>query len=334
MNDITSILTEFIQQKVVSSAEYLIMSNLQKLQSFMQSSIPFDECKTIERLLINLFVINTGAISLQCAVFISSTLLKLYTLYPYPSFFDLISLAIDTPHSSTIVALGFIVKNIGNQFKAQLPRILTFLLSHNDHIFSSIYTIKAIIKTDGSKLTQYQNQLFSFINKNISTSHTILISFCSLLKCLALSFGHSMILNACREILQIPNSQNIQIDVSKVIATVAFHEIKHPQTNNNDNSERLLTTEAQVDYSSSFNIIKSFPQNLIYSFKFFLDKCSFDHVFENNSLFFDFIQSEDPNLIGFLIPYLSNTNRFSFFSRFTFIQKLLEKFYSLTKSCL
>ena len=113
LSEIKSISSTSTDEKGLIKMEKALLS----FKSLLPEKLEENEIQNIESALFSLFKIKNGIFAPHSAIFIAKCLVPLYQLEKSHRFWNLITLATDTPTPANIFATGYVVKKNWPRFK-------------------------------------------------------------------------------------------------------------------------------------------------------------------------------------------------------------------------
>jgi hypothetical protein len=314
-------LTHYGQTKRLLSAERVILTELQKLDPFLESPVADSDFDRFESALFGLFSTNSSSISLQCSFSISERLLKLYSQLKIPPLSGIISLALNLGTSSSICGAGFLCRKIGHKAKSQLPRFVDFLIRQKSHSFACSYALRSCFKAGQTSLSEYLLPSVEFVRKQLlNSSQASLVMELKFLQTI-IRFPNapvSQILESAKTVYSAQKTPIVRNDLSIIVARCAFiplfprlerkiREQSEWVINRNQNNNSELDGPLQV--------LKSIPGLLKHSLSHFLGLLSPAMIGCNTIPLFQFVRFHCPRLVQQLSPLLPGDAKFGLISQ-------------------
>ncbi|OHT01489.1 hypothetical protein TRFO_31677 [Tritrichomonas foetus] len=323
MENVLSSITKLVETKRITNPEEAIMTQLIDLDPFLDITLDDSQISQIEHIIHSLFTINNGVFSIQCAIYISSRLLKLYLKSKTPKLWDMINFSIQNSYSTTIIATGYLCRHLGESNRAQLPRFIDHILKNcSKYQFASIYALRAIFKVGRKAVSQFANQAFDFTNRIIGNTkqHTIMMAL-KFLRVLVRTdtIPLNIILETAKNILlkdsELPFIQN---EVAILVARCAYrpYEISLAEKSKENSEWAVLSRRSNnqvYDFTPSLTTINQFPTIAAQSFTHFISLLGTEVTSFNHVQLFKYVRSFIPQEITRLIPLLPGDSRFTYF---------------------
>lgn len=322
MDEIIDKIGELGQRKQIPSPELIIMTTLYELDPYLEGDLENDTLDRIQSNLFGLFSINEGDFSIQCAMFIASKLLKVFTKSKTSKLWEMINLLISQTTDTTIVATGYLCKYIGETSKAQLPRLIEHLLkTGKKYSFSSIYTLREAFRAGSKTVAQFAQPIFDFIIQIMGYSKQKNTLF-------ALKFMHviiksglianSQIVEACKQYMlkNNDNSPLIQNEIASVIAHCVYYPYSTLNVTAQSKSEWIVGARAEsrlFNLSPAFDTFNQFPTIIPQIVRHFLIFLGPELASLNHLQLFSFIRTQSPEEVIDIIPLLPGDVRYTYF---------------------
>lgn len=319
MDDILNELEKLSKIQRLIPPEPPILSNIVALDQFLTENLQQETIKRLENLLISLFHINDGNFSIQCSLSISERLVKTYRLSSKPQFFDLINLVLTKPCSSTIIAIGYVIKYYGQCIKSHLPKIVELLLRQGRNLdFAVVYSLRYIFKTKSQNIEKYGVQCYNYAVKAIGLPRQTTITAClKLIKVLirvgVINSGH---VADCIKILKEDQIPNIKNEMSSLIASSAYYPIAFIEVSTTEESEWTVGERKNLKkdiFQKPLEFIHQFPSLINLSTMHFLDLLSPSLIELDHETLFDFLRDNSVSNLQYFIPLLSEEAKSKYF---------------------
>lgn len=320
------------QAKHLVPAEQVIMTDIDQLNAFLAKNDDAELYPELEKILLSLFSINSGQFSVQCAIHIASTLVKIYDLMKRAEYWNIINIAVDNPTTATLFATGYIIKHIGNKFKSQLPRFIEHCLKQTKLEYACLYALGASIDAGGNSTYQFIPRIFDYCRKVLlkavlSSNHFTIQESISLLLLIVeiISRGDisSVTINQVLDTIRscdCTNSPFVRSDVAKLVAACAFSPFYNVDTTKSVSEWDVgkMKHEAEgLDFTKSFEIISSMPAIIDLSVSSFLQLLGPEIIFLNHTSLMKFIRQSSFDSISKLISMLPSDIRYLHFRNLT-----------------
>ncbi|EAY12071.1 hypothetical protein TVAG_039190 [Trichomonas vaginalis G3] len=312
------------QAKHLVPAEQVIMTDIEELNVLLSKDVSPDLYPELEKTLLSLFSINSGQFSVQCAIHIASTLVKVYDLMKRAEYWNIINIATDNPTTATLVATGYIIKNIGNKFKSQLPRFIEHCLKQTKFEQACLYSLTASLEAGGKSVYQFIPRAFDYCRKTLlKCNQTTMQEAITFLRTIVniISSGETtnvtipQILDTIRICFQ-QNSPFIRSDIANLVAACAYEPFYNVDTTKSVSEWDVgkMKHEAEgLDFTKSFGIIQSFPSIIDLSVSAFFQLLGPEIIFLNHSSLMKFIRQSSFSSISKLISNLPSDIRYMHF---------------------
>ena len=308
-------ISKLVEAKHLIPAEQVLMSTVGQLNDLLQNDYSNEILEKIEKLLLSIYSVNNGKFSIQCAIFIASTLCKTYEKMKKPEYWGATNLAIDLTTTTTVVATGYIVKHLGHNFKSQLPRMVEHFLKQNSIDLAVLYALTHIFKVGTGKLASFMPKTIDFCRRILlkCNSMTMQMALKFLRTCVKLiSSGEcktvsiTQILDLVRVCLN-SSSPFVKNDVAALVAQCAYAPFINVETKKvvSEWAVGAMKHEGEgLDFTRSFEMMASFPQVIDTSIEYFLRFLGPEIICLNHASLMKFIRisafSATPKLISML----------------------------------
>lgn len=351
MDQILSSLKQLIEKQNIPNAEQEIITILTDLDPFLDIALEDSVINEIENLLQSLFTINKGNLSIQCSEFISSKLVKLFKIRKAPKLWDMINFVIQNSFSSTIIATSYVIKFIGENSKAQIPRFVEHILQKCIHYqYASIYALRISFKVADKTVSNFRQTALEFTIKILNSpdvkQHTVMIAikflrtlvkYCSVQKVdsskspkkvdYSTVDKDSLPLNSLIELAKNCLARHrelpfIQHEIAILVARLAYRPFyiareqfleSHKRVDDIEDMPASRSVSPIHDFTSSLVIINHFPTISSLSFSFFIDLLGAEITSHNHAQLFRYVRKFIPEQITKFIPLLPGDSRFTYF---------------------
>lgn len=300
--------------------------------------LPFDEVhpqnfsdaeiEQYEGILIDLFYVNSGILSLQCSIRISTCLISLYQKQPTPKLWNLFTAVTKKPTVTGILVIGNVIDKIGQHSRSMIPGLVKIIIPFPD-LFSVIYALTSSFKQNLSELKSYSDKSFHLVKKsfqissssqlapNLKEEATQLLAIQLLQKIYSTEMiPQKKIFGLINEILQNHNlntySTFVIDQVCYFIAFAAYYPLR------NDQQEKASINDFEVgnsqdeksQFEASFELLSNYKNNHFSSIlRHFLNFLSPNFVLKNLSCLFNFVRKIQPSEISQLLSLFGHDVR-------------------------
>jgi len=316
MESVITNLKSYSNSKRLMSAEQLIMSKITDLDPYINADLIEEKQVQIEEVLLSLFKINGGNLSVQCSLFIASKLLKMYQVVKKSQLWELINMAINAPSTSTIIATGYVIRFYGHNSKSQLPRFIESLFKQNgSNEFAVAYSLRCVYKTKSKTVEKYIPQALEFAKKVVlKPKQATIIAGLKLLKVLITysNVNYLEIYETIKLMLKADTFPFIKNTASSLIAKCLFIPLSVVLSNNNDAAEFAVSQKKSArnnPLSGVFDTIMSFPSISSFIVTNFLNLLSPRMIEEYSDSLFHYIRKNSVSNLEVLIPLIPEESR-------------------------
>ena len=325
MEQILNDLSSFVKQKRLFPAEQLIMLKLIDLDSLIPISLPEQEFQNIESILLQLFSINDGALSYQCSVRISKTLVKIYKSQNPPKLWNMFQLVIKNPSRSNISGLAYVISNFRHSSRSSIPNIVKVLISKAEKFtYECLNCLAECFNADRSSLKSFVSSAMSLAMRHQSSSDENIQLSCIRLVSSILFTGkesndkvfHSFI----SAIMQKDLTIFVMDEISYFIAKMAFRPFEHilNHKNNKEKGEFSLAKKTDSEneklFEHSFNILTQYSSLFHSVLGHFLDLMPVEFIYQNLALLFNFVRKINPDEVSQLVTMFGSDVRKELFN--------------------
>lgn len=302
--------------------EQMIMTKLHNLSQFLTENLTSQQFKQIENALLSLFSINTGNFSIPCALNVAKSLVILYKCTKNPQFFDLFSLAVEKQTTtSTIIAVGYVMRYHGQQAKSQLPRFVEHILKQGQNMdFAVVYALRCVFKTFVKTIENFVPNAFQFAKRAIIPPRQTTILACLKLFKVLLKYGSitpEMVFECVNSILREDQFPVIKNEIASLVARCAFSPISNVIKNDANQNEWAIAGDKDKPkqiFAKPLKDIERFPIIMDMSIMHFLDLLSPEMIAQDSSTIFNYIRAKSEANLQRLIPMLPEDSRNQYFN--------------------
>ena len=310
------------QAKRLLPAEEIIMSTVDSLDPYLAAVKDETLISQIQNSLISLFSINSGDLSVQCAIHIASKLLVVCNNSQRPKLMDILSFTISNLSAASIIATGFLCRHIGEKNKSQLPRFIECLLKSGAAFpFAAVYSLRACFVAGGKTVHQYAVGALEFTNGVVakSTTQTVVVS---------LKFARTLVKTG-----QVPREAVLEFakgclardgelpfvkdGVAVLVARCAYQPIgaavSELKVSNSEWAVRSKKNSRLCDFTEAFEMIREFPSLMAKIFLYFVTLLGPEVTSVNHAELFRFVRETIPDEVTRLIPLLPGDSRYTYF---------------------
>ena len=299
--------------------EQTLMSSINKLDPFLVTGIQQQDLNLIESKLLALFAVNKGSFSIQCALAIAKKLLRVYELSKNQQFFDLFSLVISQTTTTTVVAVGYIVKFIGQHTKSQLPRLVEHLLKQPQNLdFSVVYALRYVFKTCSKTVEKYVQKAFQYAKKAVALPRQTTITACmklfkSLLqytmKCnppASSGITVNEVIEVLRQTLKDDHFPVIKNEIASLLAYCAYIPISKSVSSSEQAEWAIgqIKESNKTIFAKPLDEIAKFPAIKDMTIMHFIDLITPEMIVQDHATLFKFIRNNSVANLPRIIPML------------------------------
>lgn len=160
-----------------NSIEQSISFILLPFISYLPPKLNDSEFNSLETPLLNLLKLKKGSLSKECSMLIGSYLVELYKREKSHRFWNLLKLASNSPSSSVLFAISYVIKKIGHSSKSSLQALSNQVCSLKEPlVYSALYTLRQLIQVCGDSISKTIPSAFKFASNYVySTNETVQI---------------------------------------------------------------------------------------------------------------------------------------------------------------
>ena len=326
MNELLNELNLLTKQSHLHPAEQIITEKLLNFENILTNTISEEIYESFEQSLINLLFINGGNLSLPCSIRISNCLISFYNLKNSPKIWNLITFVTKKPNYSNIIAIGSVIREIGQYSKSMLPGLVKNLLKLLSKFpISCLYTLNQCFKVDQNGLNSYAlntfNSILTFCSSKDETEQLLTVK---LLRCLLKSkiIPLKLIYSSINLLLKDAQNHFVIDETCYYIARVAFTPFLENNflNENNSKSEWNISKRGLKDndiklFEYSFQIISKFNNYFDKILKHFLNLINPEIIHKNLPILFEFVRNNMPSEIVQLITLFGHDVRKELFNK-------------------
>lgn len=309
------------QAKRLIPAEEIIMSTIDALDPYLPSITDETQLAACQKSLISLFSINSGDLSVQCAIHIASKLLIICNNAQKPKLIDILTFTISSLSTSTIIATGFLCRQIGEKNKSQLPRFIECLLK-NGHAFpfASLYALRACFVAGGKTVHQYASAALDFAsNVAVKATTQTVVAGLKFARTLVKTgeVRRELILEFAKGVVARDGELPFVKDgVSTLVARCAYEAVRpnliEPKASTSEWAVRKKGSRS-CNFTPAFEIIQAFPTVMSRTFLHFITLMGPEVTSVSHSELFKFVRASVPDQVTRLIPLLPGDSRYTYF---------------------
>ncbi|KAK8860175.1 hypothetical protein M9Y10_011839 [Tritrichomonas musculus] len=314
------------KQKRLIPAEEVITRTIISFEEVLPPTLTDSEIEKYEEILLGLLYVNSGQVSLQCAIRIATCLISLYNKQQTPKLWNIFTAVTRKPTTTGILVIGHVIDKVGEHSRSMIPGLVKILVSQNYDQFASLFALNSSFKRAYNELKAYSEKAFQLVKKSFQTSQlqqqnnpnskeeaSQLIAIQLLVSVYSTeTISQKKIFSFLNEILSTSNIYNYStfvIDqIYYFIAFCAYYPLKDKQklsskindwdiggsSKGNTDSDSLFDTTLEI-----LSQYKSIHFSSIFSH--FLDFLTPNFVFNNISLLFNFVRKTQPSEISQLL---------------------------------
>lgn len=292
-------LERIAKQKRLVPAEQIICNLLLDFEKTVPEKLTDEDGQALEKVLLPLFNINGGDLSMQCANRIAKCLIKIYNSQASPKLWDLVTLVTKKPNQANIIGITLIIDQLGHTFKSMLPGLVQKIIPLIPKLqYPCLMALAACYRVDKTGLKSNADDAFQITTKHIANSNETyqLAAVRFFIALLATNILPTQkFINIANVLLKHAASTFVTDEVCFLIAQIAYLPFslkgdKQQQSSDFSISKKGGQTGDEPCFEEAFGILVAFKQNFPMILQHFLDLLQPQTVHKNLPLLFNFVR--------------------------------------------
>jgi hypothetical protein len=322
MEAVIATLTDLGKHKTFVSAEESLMKACHSLDPFLTANLPDSDAMRIFPALLDLFLCNKGEYSLQCAIYIASTLVKLFEVSSVPKLWDVINIGEVHSTPALLIATGHICKHVGGSFKSQLPHFIELAMKHESPMeFAALHAMRSAFKSGGKYVSHLALPAYEYTKRVIDGSATptsLWIALRFLRTLIKVSISPTQILEAALLAMKHREQPYLLNEIASVVARAIFAPYSKLNLAKIIQSAEwsigsMKNQRKTLNFTPAFQAIRVFTPIFAGVWTNFLSLLGPELIAMHHSDLFEFVRENSPECVKLLIPMLPADLRFSYF---------------------